>query len=105
MPKRIEQRIIDYLKRYAFGRDNAIPSQQIVRDLGITDRDLRDYKGRIVKKYGIPIGSTGMGYFYAANDLEIMNFRNEYHSRGASCFSMSKAYEQIVAEKDQLSMI
>jgi len=105
MPNRTEQRIIDYLKRYAFGRDNAVRSQQIVRDLGISDRDLRENKGHIVKKHGIPIGSTGKGYFYAANDLEIMNFRNEYKSRFDECLLMMKAYEAMVARKDQMSMI
>ena len=91
-----EHRLINYLKRNAYGKENAVRRSQIIRDLDIPDRELRETKGRIVREHGIPIGSTNQGYWYASNDNEIMNFRNYYHSLFEEHLGTSKAYEQMV---------
>jgi len=100
-----ENKLINYLKEYCFGRDNAISKDRLASYFNITTRELRDIKRDIVINNSVPIGSTKAGYFYAASDLEIMNFRNEHLSRLTSHKEMIDAYEIMIAQKDQLQMI
>ena len=100
-----ERRLVDYLKKYAFGIENSVRRKQIIRDLGIPDRELREMKKRIVHEYKIPIGSTEKGYAYASNDLEVMRFRNEHNSRMMEYRESMLGYEEIVELKDQPSML
>lgn len=100
-----EQRLVDYLKRYAFGIENSIRRKLLVRDLGIPDRELREMKKRIVHEYKIPIGSTEKGYAYAASDLEVMRFRNEHNSRMMEHRESMLDYEEMVLNKNQMSML
>jgi len=101
----IQNRLINYLKEYCFGKDNAITKDRLAGTFDITTRELRDLKRDIVINYAIPIGSTKSGYFYAANDLEIMSFRNEHLSRLTSHKKMMDSYEMMIASKNQLQMI
>lgn len=101
----IQNRLISYLKEYCFGKSNAITKDRLARVFKITTRELRDIKRDIVINYSIPIGSTKAGYFYAANDLEIMQFRAENLSRLTSHKKMMDSYEIMIASKNQLQMI
>jgi len=101
----IQHRLINYLKEYCFGRANAISKDRLARYFDITTRELRDLKRDIVINEGIPIGSTKSGYFYAANDLEIMSFRKYCLKLAGAHLEMQKAYENIINQKDQLQMI
>lgn len=101
----IQNRLTNYLKEYCYGKDQAISKDRLARTFDITTRELRDLKRDIVINYAIPIGSTKVGYFYAANDLEIMQFRAENLSRLTSHKKMINAYEMMIAQKDQLQMI
>ena len=100
-----QHRLINYLKEYCYGKSNAISKDRLASYFNITTRELRDIKRDIVINNSIPIGSTKAGYFYAASDLEIMNFRNEHLSRLTSHREMIDAYEIMIAQKDQLQMI
>lgn len=101
----LQNKLINYLKEYCYGKSNAISKDRLASYFNITTRELRDLKRDIVINEGIPIGSTKSGYFFAANDLEIMNFRNEHLSRLTSHKKMLDSYELMIANKDQLQMI
>jgi len=103
--KRLQNNIINYLKNYCYGKENAIRKDELAKVFDISTRELRDIKRDIVIKRGIPIGATSAGYFYASNDIEIMEFRKYYLSLVGEHLKMQKAYENIVNQKDQMSMI
>ena len=101
----LQNRLVNYLKEYCYGRDRAISKDRLARYFDITTRELRDLKRDIVMNYAIPIGSTKVGYFYPANDLEIMQFRKYCLKLAGAHLEMQKAYENIINQKDQLQMI
>lgn len=101
----IQNRLINYLKEYCYGKSNAISKDRLARMFDITTRELRDLKRDIVINYSIPIGSTKSGYFFASNDLEIMSFRKYCLKLAGAHLEMQKAYENIINQKDQLQMI
>jgi len=100
-----QNRLINYLKEYCYGKDSAMNKDRLARYFDITTRELRDLKRDIVINYAIPIGSTKSGYFYASNDLEIMSFRKYCLKLAGAHLEMQKAYENIINQKDQLQMI
>jgi len=100
-----QNKLINYLKEYCYGKSNAINKDRLARVFKITTRELRDLKRDIVINYRVPIGSTKSGYFYAANDLEIMSFRKYCLKLAGAHLEMQKAYENIINQKDQLQMI
>lgn len=101
----IQNRLTNYLKTYCYGKSNAINKDRLARYFNITTRELRDMKRDIVINEGIPIGSTKSGYFYAANDIETMEFRKYCLKLAGAHLEMQKAYENIIKQKDQLQMI
>lgn len=101
----IQNRLVNYLKEYCFGKSNAINKDRLARIFDITTRELRDIKRDIVINYRVPIGSTKQGYFMASNDLEIMQFRKYCLKLAGAHLEMQRAYENIINQKDQMSMI
>ena len=96
-----EQRLIRYLKQECRGEENAIYGKDLARYLGITTRELRDMKGRIVLNHKIDIGSTGSGYFYSSNDTENKKMEKGYMSRIKKYSKLAKAYRDIRKIKNQ----
>lgn len=100
-----EKKIVNYLETYCYGQNKAISKNRLARIFEITTRELRDLKRDIVINYRVPIGSTSTGYYFAQNDLEIMQFRKYCLKLAGAHLEMQKAYENIINQKDQMSMI
>ena len=107
--KDTKNKIINYLETYCYGKINIISKDKLAKVFDISTRELRKLKREIVIKDKIPIISLSKGeytgYFYASNDLEVMAGRNEHLSRLLSHKEMVDAYENIINQKDQMSMI
>ena len=101
----IETRLIDFLEQECKGEENAVPKNWLANFFNMSTRELRRLKSDIVLKYKVPIGSTTGGYFFAKDDFEIMHIRNEYVSRIRKHSKMVRAYEYMVAHKDQMQII
>ncbi len=100
-----EIKLIDFLEQECKGEENAVPKNWLAKYFCISTRELRRLKSDIVLKYKVPIGSTNEGYFYAKDDHEIMHIRSEYVSRIRKHSKMVRAYEYMVAHKDQMQII
>ncbi len=101
----MENKILYYLKTHCTGIDRAIPSKDLCRTFGITDRDLRQLKRNIVLNLDARVGSTKNGFFYAENDNEVKMFRNDYKSRSDEYWIMINRYDKYLKRKDQMQLI
>jgi len=101
----IQNRLVNYLQTYCYGKSNAISKDRLARYFDITTRELRDLKRDIVINEGIPIGSTKSGYFYAANKFELMLFRGENYSRFISHKVMMDAYDLMILKDEHTEQL
>ena len=99
-----DKELIPLLKTHAYGIDNALPAEILSRILGITTRELRQLKRHMVLMHHKPIGSTVQGYFYAANDHELMKMVRSYETRIMKYSVMMKAYRGMILNKGQEEM-
>ena len=58
-----KERLAEYLEQYHLGEFNAATSRELELTFGI--------KGIEVRRDGVPIASSGNGYFYAATEQEV----------------------------------
>ena len=65
-----QETIADYLKRYHLGQQCAVTSRELEIAFGIRGKELRDLINALRRK-GVPIASSGAGYFYAATEQEV----------------------------------
>ncbi len=100
----LEKVLIDILKCNAVGIDNAVSSAYLAGNLDISTRDLRLLKRHMVLMHHKPIGSTVAGYFWAANDHELMKMVRSYESRIMKYSVMMKAYRGMIVNKGQEEM-
>ena len=62
--------IAEHLKRYHFGEENAVTSRELEVAFSIRGKELRD-RINTLRRGGVPIASSGSGYFYAATAREV----------------------------------
>ena len=65
-----KETIADHLKRYHLGERNAATSRELETAFGIRGKELRDLVNTL-RRSGVPIASSGAGYFYAATEQEV----------------------------------
>ena len=65
-----KETIADYLKRYHPCEQNAVTSRELETTFGIHGKELRDLINTL-RRGGVPIGSSGSGYFYASTEQEV----------------------------------
>lgn len=65
-----KETIAEHLKRYHHGERNAVTSRELENALDIRGKELRDLVNAL-RRDGVPIGSSGSGYFYAATEPEV----------------------------------
>ena len=59
-----------HLKHYHFGAANAVTSRALEREFSVKGKELRDTVNAL-RRDGVPIASSGEGYFYAATEPEV----------------------------------
>lgn len=99
----IQNKIVNYLKTYCYGKEHAISKDRLARYFNITTRELRDIKRDIVINERVPIGSNRNGYFYAKDLDEIELFIGEYKSRVGEHMKMVNAYTNMIGNNTQLN--
>ena len=65
-----KETIAEHLKRYHLGERNAATSRELETAFGIRGKELRDLVNTL-RRNGVPIASSGAGYFYAATEQEV----------------------------------
>ena len=65
-----EERLAEFLERYHSGESNAATSRELECIFSIKGIEVRQMVNRLRRK-GIPISSSGSGYFYAATEQEV----------------------------------
>ena len=62
--------IVEHLKRFHYGEKNAVTSREMEQTFGVSGKELRTVINTL-RRSGIPVASSGNGYFYAATAQEI----------------------------------
>ncbi len=65
-----KETILEHLKRYHLGEQNAATSRELETAFDISGKDLCDLVNTL-RRSGVPIASNGTGYFHAANEQEV----------------------------------
>ena len=65
-----KETIAEHLKRYHCGGRNAVTSQELETAFDIRGKELRDIVNAL-RRDGVPIGSSGSGYYYADTESEV----------------------------------
>ena len=62
-----KERLAEYLERYHLGANSAATSRELELTFGIKGIEVRHLVNRL-RRDGVPIASSGSGYFYAATE-------------------------------------
>ena len=100
---KVEKLLIELLEGDP-GIDNAKSAGALSRHLNITTRELRLLKRHMVLIHHKPIGSNVRGYWFAANDHELMKMVRSYETRIMKYSVMMKAYRGMIINKGQEEM-
>jgi len=65
-----KETIAEYLRRYHLGEQNAVTSRELESAFGVQGIELRNLINTL-RRSGVPIASSGSGYFYAATEQEV----------------------------------
>lgn len=103
----LENRLINYLKKYHLGKKNSIPHKLLATRIGVDPRTVRALINHLVTEHEIPIGSTSdSGIFYINSLEEMEQAHRELMSRSGKildrAFSLKQAYFKSVNDKPKL---
>ena len=65
-----KETIAEYLKRYHCGEQSAVTSRELEIAFDVRGKDFRNIINAL-RRSGVPIASSGSGYFYAATAQEV----------------------------------
>ena len=65
-----KERLAEHLERYHLGANSAATSRELELTFGIKGIEVRHLVNRL-RRDGVPIASSGSGYFYAATEQEV----------------------------------
>ena len=65
-----KERLAEYLEQYHLGEFNAATSRELELTFGIKGIEVRHLVNQL-RRDGVPIASSGNGYFYAATEQEV----------------------------------
>ncbi len=65
-----KERLAEYLERYHLGASNAATSRELELTFGIKGIQVR-HMVNALRREGVPIASSGDGYYFAATDQEV----------------------------------
>ena len=68
-----KERLAEYLERYHLGANSAATSRELELTFGIKGIEVRHLVNRL-RRDGVPIASSGSGYFYAATEQEAVSY-------------------------------
>ena len=98
--------IAEHLKRYHLGEKNAATSRELETAFDIRGKELRDLVNTL-RREGVPIASSGAGYFYAATELEvratIAHMMHRISGIAAAIHGLTQTLERF--DSDQMTML
>ena len=65
-----KETLAKHLKRYHYGAANAVTSRALERTYSVKGKELRDTVNAL-RRDGVPVASSGVGYFYAETEQEV----------------------------------
>lgn len=106
----IENRCVNYLKRFHLGKHNSIPHKLLATRIGVGPRRVRSLISHLVKEHKIPIGSTSDSGIYYINSFKDMDQAyRELMSRSDKiilrAFSLKQAYKESIKNDKQLKLL
>lgn len=93
----IENRCIDYLKKYHYGKQNAIPHKLLATKIGLSPRKTRALISHLVREHYIPIGSlskSDSGIFFVTDKKVMEKAHKELMSRSGKIIDRAFALKQ-----------
>ena len=95
-----EQMIVDHIKRWCLGRENAKTFSHLGKALNFHEREFRKIISHIVNIHNELIGSTSKdGYFFINSEEEFKRVDDELTKRGTSAFRRRKKLRKKWKEK------
>ena len=102
-----KETIAEHLKRYHLGEQNAVTSRELERTFELHGKELRDLINTL-RRSGVPIASSGAGYFYAATEQEvratIAHMTHRIGGIAAAIRGLTMALEQFDTDQIRLPM-
>ena len=102
-----KETIAEYLKQSHLGEQNAVTSRELEIAFEIRGKELRDLINTL-RRSGIPIASSGNGYFYAAYEQEvratIAHMTHRISGIAAAIRGLTQALEQFDTAQLRLPM-
>lgn len=102
-----EERLAELLERYHSGESNAATSRELECVFSIKGIEVRQMVNRLRRK-GIPIASSGSGYFYAATEQEvratIAHLTRRISGIAAAIAGLNRSLEQFDTAQTRLTL-
>jgi len=102
-----KETIAEHLKRYHLGEQNAVTSRELEIAFDIRGKELRDVINTL-RRSGVPIASSGSGYFYAATEQEvratIAHMTHRISGIAAAIRGLTQALEQFDTDQIRLPL-
>ena len=102
-----KETIAEHLKRYHLGEQNAVTSRELEIAFGVKGIELRNLINTL-RRSGVPIASSGSGYFYAATEQEvratIAHMTHRISGIAAAIHGLTQALEQFDTAQIRLPM-
>ena len=100
-----KETIADYLKHYHLGEQNAVTSRELELAYNMRGKELRNLVNTL-RCSGIPIASSGNGYFYASTEQEvratIVHMTHRISGIAAAIRGLTSALEQFDTAQTRL---
>ena len=96
-----EERLAEFLEQYHSGESNAATSRELECIFSIKGIEVRQMVNRLRRK-GIPIASSGSGYFYAATEQEVR--ATIAHLIAAAIAGLNQSLEQFDTAQTRLPL-
>lgn len=102
-----KNRLAEYLERYHLGALNAATSRELECAFGVRGIEVRHLVNGL-RRDGIPIASSGSGYFYAATEQEvratIAHLTNRISGIAAAIRGLNRSLEQFDTSQTRLPL-
>ena len=99
--------IAEYLKRHHRGEKNAVTSRELETAFDVKGKDLRNIINAL-RRDGVPIASSGSGYFYAATAQEvrhtIAHMTHRISGISAAIRGLTRALDEFDTEQTRLPL-
>ena len=102
-----KERLAEHLERYHLGANSAATSRELELTIGIKGIEVRHLVNRL-RRDGVPIASSGSGYFYAATEQEvratIAHLTRRIGGIAAAIHGLNRSLERFDTEQTRLPL-